>query len=245
MKTLGSCFCVIWMVAIIQLGCSPADSIIEEANDPAFERGRSYLKVGREVDALDEFLSVTRRVTQSPKSHLEAGRLLLTLSGRKDPVAAIYHFRRFLLLEPNSRESPMVEQLIITAEREIIRELPGEPYDNYLESIDLKEENDQLRREIADLQARLGSPVAPLASQSNKQRIVVGETADSDSVEDVASTNVPQTYVVQKGDSLYAISQKIYGNASYVNAIFSANRDSLKNKNSLKVGQTLRLPPRH
>ena len=81
--------------------------------------------------------------------------------------------------------------------------------------------------------ARLGSPVAPLASQSNKQRIVVGETADSDSAEDVASTNVPQTYVVQKGDSLYAISQKIYGNASYVNAIFSANRDSLKNRTVL------------
>ena len=54
----------------------------------------------------------------------------------------------------------MVEQLIVTAEREIIRKLPGEPYGNYLESIDLKDENDRLRTEIADLQARLGSPLA-------------------------------------------------------------------------------------
>ena len=81
---------------------------------------------------------MTRRVTQSPKSHLEAGRLLLALSDRKDPVAAIYHFRRFLLLQPNAREAKMVEQLIVTAEREIIRKLPGEPYGNYLESIDLQ-----------------------------------------------------------------------------------------------------------
>ncbi|MDA8806632.1 LysM peptidoglycan-binding domain-containing protein, partial [Opitutales bacterium] len=53
----------------------------------------------------------------------------------------------------------------------------------------------------------------------------------------------PQAYVVKKGDSLYAISEKVYGNSSYVNAIYSANRDTLKSKNSLKVGQTLRLPP--
>ena len=90
-----------WVVSIgfvFQWGCAPVGSIIEEGDDPAFERGRSYLRVGRDAEALDEFLSVTRRVTQAPKSHLEAGRLLLTLSDRKDPVAAIYHFRRFLLL---------------------------------------------------------------------------------------------------------------------------------------------------
>ena len=101
-----------------------------------------------------------------------------------------------------------------------------------------------MRRDIADLQARLGSPVAPLTAQASGEKIVVGETAVSEPVEDIASPNVSQTYEVQKGDSLYAISQKIYGNASYVNAIFSANRDSLKSKNSLKVGQTLRLPPK-
>ena len=143
---------------MLNFGCSPTGSVIVESDDPAFERGRAYLKVGRDVEALDQFLSVTRRVTQAPKSHLEVGRLLLTLSDRKDPVAAIYHLKRFLLLEPHARESKMVRQLIVTAEREIIRKLPGEPYNNYLESLSLKEENNRLRSEIADLRARLGSP---------------------------------------------------------------------------------------
>ncbi len=226
---------------IVLSSCSPAGSIIEETNDPAFERGRSYLKVGREVDALDEFLSVTRRVTQAPKSHLESGRLLLSLPERKDPVAAIYHFRRFLLLEPDARESSLVEQLIVTAEREIIRKLPGEPYDNYLESLDLKEENERLRREIADLQARLGSsPVQrvltePATTDSKK----VGEAKAGP----MPSARVLESYVVKTGDSLYAISKKIYGDASYIEAIYAANRDRLKSKNSLKVGQSLVLPP--
>ena len=225
---------------LLQSACAPVGSIIEELDDPAFERGRSYLKVGRETDALDEFLSVTRRVTQAPKSHLEAGRLLLTLSNRKDPVAAIYHFRRFLLLQPNARESPMVEQLIVTAEREIIRKLPGEPYDNYLESIDLKDENERLRREIADLQARLGSPLAPVVPSTLPPQTV---NTISQPVLVIEEPRSPQAYVVKKGDSLYAISEKFYGDSSYVNAIYSANRDTLKSKNSLKVGQTLRLPP--
>ena len=49
--------------------------------------------------------------------------------------------------------------------------------------------------------------------------------------------------MVQPGDSLYAISKKIYGDATHVESIFSANRDTLKSKNSLKVGQKLRIPP--
>ena len=54
---------------------------------------------------------------------------------------------------------------------------------------------------------------------------------------------IPPSYVVQPGDSLYAISKKIYGDATHIESIFSANRDTLKSKNSLKVGQKLRIPP--
>lgn len=233
---------ICWLLILFfQYGCTPSGSIIEERDDPAFERGKSYLKVGRDQDALDSFLSVTRRVTQAPKSHLEAGRLLLTLSDRKDPVAAIYHFRRFLLLEPEARESDMVEQLIVTAEREIIRKLPGEPYGNYLESIELKDENDRLLREIADLKARLGSPLAPAVPvpEEFSEDLRLKQLPEKK----LSKPSIPSSYTVQPGDSLYAISKKIYGDANHIESIFSANRDILKSKNSLMVGQTLRLPP--
>ena len=51
----------------VQSGCAPAGSIIDEEDDPAFVRGKSYLKVGREAEALDEFLSVTRRGYSVPQ----------------------------------------------------------------------------------------------------------------------------------------------------------------------------------
>jgi nucleoid-associated protein YgaU len=138
----------------------------------------------------------------------------------------------------------MVEELIVSAEREIIRKLPGEPYNNYLESIELKDENDRLRREVSDLKARLGSPLVPalpvsvdgVSSEVSAEPVRVAPP-------EIAKPTIPASYVVQPGDSLYAISKKVYGNASYIDSIYSANRDILKSKNSLKVGQTLRLPP--
>ena len=243
---------LIFLICLFVYSCSPTGDVIEEKDHPAFERGKSLLKVGKNQEALDEFLAVTRRLTECPQSHLECGRLLLSLDSRKDPVASIYHFRRYLLLEPDSRESSKVEQLIVTAEREILRKLPGEPYGDYLDSLKLKDENELLKREVADLRARLGIPI----SQTSLE-VKVPSSRTSDSVPVLATANTPlpvqparppgpkkvQTYVVQSGDSLYAISRKFYGDSSHIDHIFEANRDVMRSKDSLSVGQKLRIPP--
>ena len=236
---------ILWIAVFLNLvfgSCSQTGPIVEEEDDAAFQRGRSYLKVGKEEEALGEFLSVTRRTMNSPKSHLEVGRLFLTLKSRKDPVAAIYHFRRFLFLENDSKEAPKVKQLIITAEREIIRDLPGEPYSDYLDSLALKEENELLKREIADLRARQGLPISSTQTLDPKPTLqkVGPQVVAPLKPKPVA---LARTYVVQKGDSLYAISRKFYGDSSKIDLIFNANRASLPSKDSLKLGQKLIIPP--
>ena len=52
------------------------------------------------------------------------------------------------------------------------------------------------------------------------------------------------TYVVQKGDSLWSIAAQpeIYGKAGGWRRIFDANRDLLKNPDRLKAGMTLKIP---
>ena len=227
------------MLLLALVACSPSGPVINEDDDPAFDRGRSYLKVGKEEEALNEFLSVTRRILECPQSHLEAGRLLLSLESRKDPVSSIYHFRRYLLLKPESREASKVEQLIVSAEREIIRDLPGKPYEDYLQLIALQEENAKLKRQVDDYKARLGAPLDESVHlpRSEAPRVVTPRPTPPPQPAQVRS------YRVQKGDSLYAISRKFYGDSSHIDRIFQANRDSLPSKNSLKVGQTLRIPP--
>jgi hypothetical protein len=239
-------FFILLIIVLLNLtlgSCGQGGPAVSEEEDAAFQRGRSYLKVGKEEDALGEFLSVTRRTMNSPKSHLEVGRLFLKLKSRKDPVAAIYHFRRFLFLENDSMEAPKVKQLIITAEREIIRDLPGEPYSDYLDSLALKEENELLKREIADLRARQGLPLSSERTVSSKS------VSPKVSPQITAPLKIKpkhlvrsQSYVVQQGDSLYAISRKFYGDSSKINLIFNANRATLRSKNSLKLGQKLIIP---
>lgn len=49
-------------------------------------------------------------------------------------------------------------------------------------------------------------------------------------------------YKVQSGDTLSDISKQFYGSVRYVDFIYEANRDRLRSKNDLKVGQVLRIP---
>ncbi len=52
----------------------------------------------------------------------------------------------------------------------------------------------------------------------------------------------PGTYEVQRGDTLSGIASKVMGSIKYTDDLYNANRDILKSKNDLKVGQTLKIP---
>ena len=51
-----------------------------------------------------------------------------------------------------------------------------------------------------------------------------------------------QTYTVVKGDCLWNIAKKFYGNGSKYTVIYDANRDKIKNPNLIYVGQVLTIP---
>ncbi len=52
----------------------------------------------------------------------------------------------------------------------------------------------------------------------------------------------PKTYVVAEGDTLTRISRKFYGTSAKWQDILNANRDVVKDENSLVVGSTLKIP---
>ena len=53
----------------------------------------------------------------------------------------------------------------------------------------------------------------------------------------------PKFHTVEKGDTLWAIAEKAYGNGSKYNAIFEANRPMLSHPDKIYPGQVLRIPP--
>lgn len=58
------------------------------------------------------------------------------------------------------------------------------------------------------------------------------------------ATNAPQTktYTVKKGDTLWGIAKKYYGNGAKYPTIYNANKGKIKNPNLIYVGQVFTIP---
>lgn len=126
-----------------------------ETDDPLYQQSQQLKKQGRMAEALATFLKVIEKRGEqaSPESNLEAG--IIYYQHTKDPIEAIHYLRKYLEMEPNSQQAPLVRQKVELARRELFRSMPGRPSDDQAgrfggqETIDrLQRENDQLRAEV-------------------------------------------------------------------------------------------------
>ena len=88
-----------------------------------------------------------------------------------------------------------------------------------------------------------------VSSQEEKEKIILaaGNIAGVASVDDQITVTGPITQAarfvtVEKGDTLSAISKKVYGDANKYNKIFEANKPMLKHPDKIYPGQVLRIP---
>ena len=149
------------VLALTLAGCSENEHLASatEVDEPNYREGQALLKTGRKQEALAAFLKVvSKRGDDAPESHLEIG--LLYLQHINDPLSAIYHFKKYLALRPNSPQAPLVRQRIDAATREFARTLPAQPLEGQPQRVDLvaaldrmKQENDVLKQQLADLKA--------------------------------------------------------------------------------------------
>lgn len=135
-------------------GDNPA--LTPESSDSGFNEGQQLERQGRPQEALATYLKViARRGDQAPESHLEAG--LLYLEHFKDPIMAIYYFRKYVELEPNSASAGRVRELIETAKRDFARTLPIQPPENQVARLDNAEQIELLRHDNEGLRAELAA----------------------------------------------------------------------------------------
>ncbi|MDF3057195.1 MAG: peptidoglycan-binding protein [Rariglobus sp.] len=282
------CLCVL-ATLFFSTGCGRYESspFTAEIDEPGYRRGKDLLRQARNQEALASFLKVVeKRGDDAPESHLELG--ILYQQHIKDPIAAIYHYRKFRELKRNSPQSDLVRQRIDAATREFARTLPGQPMDNQIDRLDLLEKMDLLQRENLQLKEQLialrtqavnaprpsptpapapapsagnAEPLAPLAIDVSDSPISAAPEpepapADVPALPTPAATRpvpvVPtpppavagRRYVVQRGDSLFAIAKKHYGTANNarVQSILNANRGVLPNSGALQPGMTLIIP---
>ena len=292
---------------LVLAGCDRGDGLTlgAETDEPLYRQGQQLTRQGRTQEALNAYLKlISKRDDTAPESHLEAG--LILLRHVKDPVAAYYHFRKYLELQPNSRQAVYVRGLIETAKREYARTLPGAVMESQAERLEMQDqidrllrENDRLKSELAALHDGVAN-AAPVRSRGTFEAgdnpggpsITLPSTAatlTADTPAQPAPTNEeesPITYApvenppsappvptsrpslstagtrtvptkpgapvkptapgrrhtVGKGDTLFSLAQRYYGNRSRWRDIYEANHDVLPKEDALRVGMELRIP---
>jgi nucleoid-associated protein YgaU len=190
------------------------------------------------------------------KGHFEAA--LLYDGKLSDPVAAVYHYRRFLELEPNSEKRQLVEDFIERAKVSLVARLPQSAITDPSEVSRLRDQNIALTRENEVLKARVAAFENAADANARTQAVLAAE------VEQVApptpstppkppttlalpppttgETPRSRVHVVEKGDTLQAIALKYYGTRSAWTKIYEANKGVLPNRDQIKVGQQLVIP---
>ena len=145
-----------------------------------------------------------------------------------DPLSAIHHFKRYLVIAPNGSHAADVKNFIKRDEVTLLTSLSGDAIISRAEATRLRNENMTLRKELDDARGRNHAILA----------------SDHGSNAGQAKSGGHRTYVVQRGDTLASISRKFFKTSTRWKQILEANRDVIDNPKKLTAGQTLNIPGR-
>lgn len=243
----------IGLVALIAgTGCNPTGNEHPDSSkaQQLFRQASKLRQTGNSAAAITSF---ERAATLNPdwaEPHLELGLLYEEKSG--DPISAIYHYRRYIKMSPDSPRRPLVEDFI---ERSLLSlATTHSQQTTFSDSRDTKrvvaenallsKENERLQIRVRELEQKAVTAAAVTrfnTTVSNNQVM----PAQTDPVRDSyhAPENVSmRTYMVQKGDTLQSLALRFYGSRSGWENIYRVNRAILPGKDTLKIGQVLIIP---
>ena len=260
-------FMAMALIVGFSCGCERSSPITdaEAGRETNYQRARKFYEQN-DFQAAAEFYK--RALAVNPEfanAHLELG--LLCDNKLSDPISAIYHYRRYLELRPDSEKKQLVSDFIERAKVSLAAKLPQSPVIDandvtrlQNEKATLLQENAQLRTQIAELEKAANATksvmalppttdfAVPAASVpvTNAQPVsapptIMAAVPITPSVETTESTRT-RMHVVQKGDTLFSLALRYYGARSAWDRIYQANRSGLSNRDQLKVGQQLVIP---
>jgi nucleoid-associated protein YgaU len=72
----------------------------------------------------------------------------------------------------------------------------------------------------------------------------IGTVKPVTGIDDSSILSRPQTYTVQKGDTLYSLAKRYYGDGKLWTKIADANKDKIRDAQSVPIGTVLTIPPK-
>ena len=259
---------VLALMAAFSLGCGQSGPISNSRAEGQADYLRAKkLSEDHDFQTAAEFYSKALEVDPDfADAHLDLG--LLCDGKLGDPISAIYHYRRYLELQPDSEKKQLVLDFIERAKLSLASKLPQSPIVDPRDLTRLQNENAALLQENAHLRSQLtelekaahATKSAAAASTMGTDSAIISVSAPvttdssatvtptmttelpTNTTAETAESSRPRVHVVQKGDTLFALALRYYGTGAAWDRIYQANRSDLSNRDQLRVGQQLVIP---
>jgi len=240
-------FIPLCVVSLLLSGCNKDGASIEkqEEENTFLQQGKSYMENSDYENAEIAFKQAIEDNPVMPTPYFDLATIYQQY--KPDAIKAIFYYTHFAEMLPESERAKFAKEQASAIQKKIqqkVLELAGVNRIKY-ERDRLKLENKELYKMIAKLRkdvkaAKESQPTNPLTATapaigSSKQPTTSGFT------QPVASGK-SLIYTVVAGDTLSKISKKHYGNSSYWDVIYDANRSQMKSASDLRVGQSLVIP---
>lgn len=147
----------------------------------------------------------------------------------QNPLAAMYHFQRYIDLKPNGPHAKDASAYMNADETRLANTLSHGALMSQQDAARLKNDNLALRKQLDELRA------ARAAATTRDSGPQPGGTPGG-------PAHGGTSYVVQTGDTLASISRKFYKNSVRWKDIETANYSKLKGSSKLKPGMILIIP---
>ena len=144
-----------------------------------------------------------------------------------DPLNALHHFKRYLILSPNGSRASEVKDFMKRDEIALMTTLSGDSVVTRAEAARLRNENLNLRKEMEE---RSLKPKG--AAEKPPLQVEKATAAKSES----------RSYVVKRGDTLFSIARKFYKSSARWKEIRDANKDKIDKPGKLRPGERLTIP---
>ncbi|MEO6786011.1 MAG: LysM peptidoglycan-binding domain-containing protein [Chthoniobacteraceae bacterium] len=205
--------------ALALAGCEKHDSSRE-----AVDLGDKRAKLGAYKEAVRAYESAFDGTAKTAEVHYKLG--VLYDDKLKNPLAAIHHYDRYLDLVPTGGRAKEAKAARADCEKRLNLSLKDGGLMTTSEAARLRNENERLRKELAELHSIKPTPAPHTAGAGGTDKMTPGA----------------RTHVVERGETLASISFKYYRNRANASRIKTANYNQLGGKDIIKPGMTLIIP---
>lgn len=232
-------------VALVLAGCAEKVGVADEGERemPEMIKARTLERAGEFRAARNAYEAILDRDPVMARAHLDLA-FLLDKTG-EDPVAAIFHFRRYLVLRPDTEKRVMIENHI----RAETLNLVGAIFTNQAAILarmgEVEDENRALKVKSANLQAQtvqLRAALTAVRARYAQSAERASQSVDQIGLPVTAPKSSGKLVRVEKADTLKKLAGRFYGDAQRWREIYEANRQKMKSPGDLKVGQSIFIP---